>query len=228
MRTSAIARALSAALLAACATTSHDAGPAPETWRTGSAAPAPAASTDERLDIYVASFGLSPTVAKRYPELAASQVGWGIANRIDEALADTRRFRSHESSAEIVEQIEGLMSGARAAVEDADDPRVGGVRYLLYGEVVDVTTERREEVRGLVGRAETVTRITIQLRLLDRSTRQFTSATGTGSAAAPATGRADELDERSVGSATSDAVRRAAEELLRRLPSTTPGSGAPR
>ncbi len=176
----------------------------------------------------MASFGLSPTVAKRYPELVANQVGWGIANRIDEALADTRRFRSHESSAEIVEQIEGLMSGARAAVEDADDPRVGGARYVLYGEVVDVTTERREEVRGLVGRAETITRITIQLRLLDRATRQYTSATATGSAAAPATGRVDELDERSVGSATSDAVRRAAAELLRRLPASAPGSSAPR
>ena len=228
---------VAAALVAAgCATTTQSAAPAEPAWRRAGAAPAapgpaPAApaAPDRRLAVYVASFGLAPSVAASHPELASAQVGLGIGNRIADALYDTGRFRFLEEKAELAERIAGLL--ARGAGAEADEPSAASAAadsgaapaeaaWLLYGEVVAVDVARRERVSGVVGRSEVETRVGVQIRLVERASRRFVPATATGvdvarGGARP--GRADELDPAAVAAATAAAVRQAAAELAAKL-----------
>ena len=228
---------------AGCATTVSDRKPAQPTWRAGDAAaaapsggaaagtPSPAspsggagarpAAPAGKLAVYVARFDLAPSVAQRYPRLAAGQVGFGISNRVVEALYACGRFQFLEEKAEVAQRIAGLLRGNAPADPEAASPREA--RWLIYGEVVDVKVARRESVAGLAGRTEVETTVTLQLRLLDRATRRFSPATGSGSdvsrvsSDAGQRGEAGELDERAVASATDQAARQAVAELLRGL-----------
>ena len=163
--------ALFAALIAAsCATTTRSAARAEPTWRRAEAAPSvPAASAAEPLPVYVASFGLAPSVAADHFELASAQVGLGIGNCIADALYDTGRFRFLEEKAELAQRLADLIARRASGAETAEDP--GGeaaaapagtppeVHWLLYGEVVSVEVARRESVAGIVGRSEVETRV---------------------------------------------------------------------
>ena len=173
----------------------------------------PRLAAGDPLPVYVAGFGLSRAVAGTYPELADSQVGWGLCQRIVDALFDSGRFLFLEEKAEVVERMAALLRRRTApeapAPEEAD--------WLLYGEVVDLHVARREKISRAA--AEHETRITLQIRLLERASGRFYPAAATGRHVARLTGwkggRAiDDLDERSVALATDDAVRRAAEALL--------------
>jgi hypothetical protein len=206
---------------AGCATTVSDHRPAQPTWRAGDAAAAPAAGAAGKLAVYVAKFDLAPSVARRYPRLAAGQVGFGISNRIVEALYACDRFQFLEEKAEVAQRIAGLLRGNTPADPESASPREA--RWLIYGEIVDVAVARRESVAGLAGKTEVETAVTLQLRLLDRTTHRFSPATGSGSDVSREGGRhpgvdeAGELDERAVAAATDQAVRQAVAELLRRL-----------
>jgi hypothetical protein len=224
----------------ACATTRTDSGPAPATWH-APAAPAaggPLLAPGARLDVYVAGFGLSDSVAKRYPELIAGQVGFGIANRLVEGLYESGRFTFREEKAEVVERTADLLRGHRAAA----DPGAAGlpdVRWLLYGEVVDLRTARRESVRGFKTENEVETEVTLQIRLLDRRSHTFHPATASGTQRSPQPVQAavtaggspppasgaraaaaegtDALDPAAVAAATDQAVARAVAQLVAEL-----------
>lgn len=220
---------------AGCATTRTDPGPAPETWRApvAPAAGRPLLAPGARLDVYVAGFGISDSVAKRYPELVAGQVGFGIANRLVEGLYESGRFTFREEKAEVVERTADLLRGRRAAA----DPAAAGlpdVRWLLYGEVVDLRSARRESVHGLKSENEVDTEVTLQIRLLDRHSRTFHPATASGtqrspepvraavasggtSPPAPASPGVGELDPAAVAAATDQAVSRAVAQLVAEL-----------
>lgn len=215
---------------AGCATTVSDRKPAQPTWRAGDAAATPAggsgvaaptAAAAGKLAVYVAKFDLAPSVARRYPRLAAGQVGFGISNRIVEALYACDRLQFLEEKAEVAQRVAGLLRGNAPADPEAASPREA--RWLIYGEVVDVEVARRESVAGLAGKTEVETKVTLQLRLLDRTTHRFSPATGSGSDVSREGGRhpevneAGELDERAVAAATDQAARQAVAELLRRL-----------
>lgn len=168
------------------------------------------------LPVYVAGFGLSSTVARTYPELPASQVGWGLSQRIVESLYDSGRFTFVEEKAEVVEHVARLLRGE----VPAGGGEAGEAEWLLYGEVVDLQVARREKITK--GAAEIETRITLQTRLVERESQRFYPATATGSHVARLVGwkagrPIDELDERSVGMATDAAVREAVEKLVRSL-----------
>lgn len=205
--------------LMGCATTLQQGPVARETWHTDRTAPATLDSgSGEPIRVYVASFGLAGSVAETYPQLAASQVGWGICNRIVEGLYDTGRFAFVEEKAEVVEHMARLLrgGGGEKAAAEAQVP------WVLYGEVVDLQVPRRETVAGFKATTEIETRITLQLRLVERSSRRFFPASATGTYTVPLRewkgGRAvQDLDARSVGLATDEAVRLAAAKLMARL-----------
>lgn len=222
---------------AGCATTRTDPGPAPETWHAPASATAaaggPLLAPGARLDVYVAGFGISDSVARRYPELVAGQVGFGIANRLVEGLYESGRFTFREEKAEVVERTADLLRGRRAAA----DPAAAGlpdVRWLLYGEVVDLRSARRESVHGLKSENEVDTEVTLQIRLLDRRSRTFHPATASGTqrspqpvraavtaggSAPPASASPDsgELDPAAVAAATDQAVSQAVAQLVAEL-----------
>jgi curli biogenesis system outer membrane secretion channel CsgG len=246
-RLAALAAAALGSIAAGCATTTHDRGPAEATWRRGGAAPAAAAAgSTEPVAVYVASFGLAPSVAADHPELTSAQVGLGVSNRIADALYDTGRFRFLEEKAEVAARIAGLLARGAAGAEagesagetpagetaaegapaEAGDDETAALaappeaRWLLYGEVVAVEVERRESVAGVVGRSEVETRVGVQIRLVDRETRRFVPATATGAHVGRSGGREGDLgalDPAAVGAATAEAVRKAAAALVAKL-----------
>ena len=199
------AAALAAVLLAGCAVTVHDRD------RGGTPPPATAISgmpdLEPPITVYVSSFGLAPSLAERHPELREAAVGWGISQRIVEALYAAGGFRFREEKAQMA---------ARLAEGRASEGSAGGglpeVRWLLYGEVTDVRTSR-DDAFGL-RRSEVATEVTVQIRLLDRTTGRFHPADGTGRVTRR---RGPDLEPRAVGEATDLAVRRAAGALASRL-----------
>lgn len=207
-----IAVAGAAVLCAGCATTVRDTERVEPTWRSARAAEAPSAASGERLTVYVASFGLSEAVAERHPELTEARAGWGLAQRIADALYESQRFRFLEEKAELAERLADLRTRT-------GDPAVPAeAHWLLYGELVDVEMEREERVTGFAGRSETITRATVQIRLVDRSDGRYWPATGTGSSAPSRTDRDGAgLDADSLAAATGEAVRAAAAALVGRL-----------
>ncbi len=213
-----VAIAIMLIFVSACATTVHDRGPVASTWRQRDAVPAAAPSIPEQLPVYVASFGLAPSVAQRYPELTTAQVGLGISNRIAEALYDSGRFIFVEEKAEMAQRISELIRGAAAAPDPPAGPME--VRWLLYGEVAELRVARHESVAGVRAKAEVEIRVTIQIRLLDRASRRYFPATATGSSVARLRDRDADYDEVAVGVATEQAVRLAAEQLLANLEET--------
>ena len=203
-------------LAVGCATTTRTTAPEQATWQASRPAAAAPVVGDGPLSVYVVGFGLSSQVAALYPELAESQVGWGICNRIVESLYDSGRFTFVEEKSEIVERMVALM---RATTTPDPDLAQGDVPWLLYGEVVDLQVAVKEQAVGIVGSTTKETRMTIQIRLVDRSNKNFYPATGTGDYAEKvrdwkAGGTFDDLDESSVGAATDEAVRAAAGKLL--------------
>jgi hypothetical protein len=165
--------------------------------------------------VYVVAFGLAPSVAARWSELETARAGFGVAQRIADALYESGSFTFLEEKAEVVARLDELLerqpadSAARTSLAEAGAP------WLLYGEIVDLVTERAEIVRGLSGRGEVETRVTVQLRLVERASGRFHPATGTGASRAPS--RSDTLDPVAVAEATNEAVGRAALALLERL-----------
>lgn len=169
----------------------------------------------EPLPVYVAGFGLSATVERLYPELAESRVGWGLCQRIVESLYDSGRFTFVEEKAEVVHRMARLLRDP-----SADEVPTQAAEWLLYGEVVDLQVARREKIRR--GGAELETRITLQIRWVERRSQHVFPATGSGSHVARLVdwkaGRPiDDLDERSIGIATDVAVAQAVERLLQSL-----------
>lgn len=177
----------------------------------------PPRAPDEKLRVYVASFGLAAQVADTYPELAQSQTGLGICSRIVDALWESDRFTFLEEKAEVVDQMVRLM---RDEVREKEAVAATEAPWLLYGEVVDLQVVRDEKITRL--KTEMETRLTLQIRLVERASRRFVPATGVGIHRAPLTdwrGGAEikDLDPRSVAFATDAAVLAAADRLTELL-----------
>ena len=219
-----LAASCAISLLAGCATTVRDDSPVEPTWRSARAAEAPAVGA-ESVAVYVASFGLAAAVAERHPELAEARAGWGISQRIVDALYDSGRFRFLEEKAEMAERLADFRVRPAAEPEGGEGSEPGraregpdAARWLLYGELVEVREARTEGVAGLRSRVETEIRVTVQIRLVERDGGRFFPATGEGAAVIEAGRNGDGgLDAAALATATGEAVRAAADRLAERL-----------
>jgi hypothetical protein len=203
--------------LFACAGTVHQRGSTEPTWQKSGSGTGEPALTALAVPRHVVRFGLAPSVAERYPELVSAQVGLGISNRIVEALYGSQRFSLREEKADVVQRVAKHLAlhGAESGEESGEEsPAPPAVRWWLYGEVIEVRTAERETVRGLRGKTEVETTVTVQIRLLDHDSGRFSPAT--------ASGRdvrlwRSEFDGAAIAVATEVAVQQAVEQLLEGL-----------
>ncbi|MBI2567512.1 MAG: hypothetical protein HYV63_10815 [Candidatus Schekmanbacteria bacterium] len=173
---------------------------------------------------YVVELGISAAVLAAYPGLVEPQVGFGVAERVVEALYGSGLFRLVEEKADVTERVqEQLARGAGGATgqENTDAP-AAAVAYLVYGEIVDVVTQRAETVTGISGGVRLATRVRIQVRIVERSSGRAGAAMGMGevdlelgASAAAALQRLGGLDPGSVAGATGAAVEQAVSTLRR-------------
>ncbi len=142
--------------------------------------PRSAAAADSQQDpipIAVLPLGLTAETHQRYPQLAESNVGFGIHNILVNRLYDSGRFRLVEDKPEVIDDlIHRQWVSSSGAVDPESAVRHGrilGARYVLYGEVYDFSTRRLRRKRW-------ETRIAVQLRIVDVETTEYVPASGTG------------------------------------------------
>jgi|CXWL01.1.fsa_nt_gi hypothetical protein len=182
-------------------------------WRRAHPAPSPPVQpvgpATEPLPIYVASFDVAPSALERWPALRAAGVGLGLAQRIADAVYGSGRFQLLEEKAEVVAR---LATGLDGSVPPADEV-LPEADWLLYGEINEVTVTAHEKA---FSKSTDETRVSVQLRLVERATRRVRLATGVGAATSPGTrlgAHNNQLDPAAVAEATGRAVTAAAEEL---------------
>ncbi len=176
--------------------------------------------------IQVIRFGVPQEVAKKYPELGQRRVGWGLANRIVDILYETKRFEFVEEKEKVLDKMfrtwKLSMSGAVSDSTAVEPGALNAPEYLLYAEVFDFSVGNRESVTGVAVKSEDITRIGIQLRLVDVETGEYIPASGTGMVTVTknATVWAADLesfDQSTVGQASELALYDAIHTLLRRM-----------
>lgn len=182
--------------------------------------------TGEKRRVQIVRFGLPDSVAQLYPELREKRVGWGMCNRLVDALYETNRFTLVEEKHAVLQKImETWALGQSGAVSEETAPEVGGLtapQFLVYAEVYDFAVGTSESVMGVVSKGTETTRIGVQVRLVDVQTSEYTPASGIGEAAvvkgrvlwAPST---EQFDQSTVGKASGLAVNTAVNKLVKRL-----------
>ena len=195
-----------AASLCSCATTyvEPDRNPAAENPQTQPRQPE---YTGPKIVVAVLPLGLSDRAASRYPHLLDKNVGFGIHNRLTEALYDSGRFTFVEDKGGIIKDVmdrqwmsaNGMVSQSRAI----EMGKILGATKVIYGEVYDYG-ESGEQIRGLSAKKNLKTRMGIQIRCVDVETLEYIPGSGTGIGT-------------DVSSAADQALQQASASLLKRL-----------
>ena len=134
--------------------------------------------------VQVMSFDLPDTLVKRYPELGKKRIGFGLANRLVDAFYETNRFQFVEEKDAVLNKIMKNWAMAQTgAVAESSAVKTDGLlapQYLVYAEVFDFSVGNTQEVNGLAAKERKVTRIGVQIRIVDVATSEYVPASGVG------------------------------------------------
>jgi curli biogenesis system outer membrane secretion channel CsgG len=140
--------------------------------------------TGPKKRVQVMSFDLPDTLVKRYPELGQKRIGFGLANRLVDAFYETNRFQFVEEKDAVLNKImKNWAMSQTGAVAEASAVKTDGLlapQFLVYAEVFDFSVGNTQEVNGLAAKERKVTRIGIQIRLVDVATSEYVPASGVG------------------------------------------------
>jgi curli biogenesis system outer membrane secretion channel CsgG len=187
----------------------------------------PAAYNGPKTRLQVVQFDLPQKTLAAYPELAEKRVGWGLNNQLVDAFYDAGRFEFVEEKDEIINRMMKTWALSQSGVvSDSTAIKEGGLkapRYLVYAEVFDFSVSTGEMVVGLAARQDKITRIGIQIRLVDVASGQYIPSSGIGEVTVEKNAvifSADQkgFDQSTVGKASKLAINTAVNQLLRRLP----------
>ena len=176
--------------------------------------------------IQVIKFGIPADIAQKYPELAEKRVGWGLCNRIVEGFWETNRFEYIEEKEAIIKKmVEQWVLSQTGIVAEETAIKPGSLKapeYLIYAEVFDFGVSHSEEIIGLRVEEKNTTVIGIQIRMVDVATGEFIPASATGESITRGVGTwasVDlDFDQTTVGMASQEAVNKAINILINRLP----------
>jgi curli biogenesis system outer membrane secretion channel CsgG len=218
-----VAAAVTVAMACQCASVSQSHPPQEDT----TLAPAEFAAYDgPKTRLQVIRFGVGDEVRTQYPELAHKRVGWGLCNRVVDILYETNRFTFVEEKQKMLDRMletwKLSLSGAVAESTAVRPNTLNAPEYLVYAEVFDFSVGNRETVTGLSVQQDDITRIGIQLRLVDVETGRYIPASGTGEVTVTKNARvwaptAEQFDQSTVGRASNEALYRAVHTLVSRM-----------
>lgn len=190
--------------------------------------PASGASYDgPRTRVQVIRFGVPKEVVDKYPELADKRVGWGLCNRIVDALYTTGRFEYIEEKEAMLEKMIEQWKLSQAGIYTSETAIEAGQlkapEYLIYAEVFDFAVGKAEQVKGMKKEDKLVTHIGIQIRMVEVKSGSYIPASGNGEATSAQSGtiwaqNRNEFDQTTVGIASQQAVDSAVKQLLERFP----------
>lgn len=167
------------------------------------------------VPLAVLALGLTAETHARYPQLADASVGFGIHNRVVQALDDTGRFRLVEDNPKILKDMIDnqwlAAGGALASGAATSAARRLGARFVVYGEVFEFGLRE-------LSRKEREVRVGLQLRLVDVQTTEYVPAST--SAVVRTRGPVLEGEQKkdfarsAVGEATATAITQAVRDLI--------------
>lgn len=217
--------ALCCGALWACASVSTQTAATTSTAKTETPASFPPYA-GPKTRVQVIRFGIPSDIVEKYQELADKRVGWGLCNRIIEALWSTGRFEYIEEKEAILERMIDQWKLSQAGIYTSETAVEAGQlkapEYLIYAEVFDFAVSKSEKVLGAKKQEATTTRIGIQIRMVDIKTGTYIPASGNGEAATTQGGtiwakNRSEFDQTTVGIASQQAVNAALLQLLERF-----------
>lgn len=177
-----------------------------------------------RHRVQVIRLGVGKDIAERHPELIDRRVGYGLSNRLLEALYETGRFDFVEEKDSVLKKMADQWRLSEAGIV-SEQTRTApgsltGAEFIVYAEVFDFSVSKAENLAVGMTNLKNSTLIGVQIRLVHAETGEYVAASGSGDATTTASSvwvsPTVEFDQSTVGIATRRAVNQAVDQLLRR------------
>jgi hypothetical protein len=185
--------------------------------------------TGKPIPVALLSIGVSDEVLSQYPELGDYRVGLGLANIVVAFMDETFRFEFVETKDEIKDRMVSQMKASDKGISANKIELKGNIvlaNYFGYVEVYDFSISEDETINLKDGIKNTlVTRLGLQLKLVDAQTGLYMTGSGLGTSTTirELTFLSDQnLDEvnfnqSSIGIATKKALETAVAKVVRRM-----------
>lgn len=181
------------------------------------------------VPVALLSIGISDEVLSQYPELGDYRVGLGLANIVVAFMDETFRFEFVETKDEIKDRMINQMKASDKGIS-ANKIEVKGnivlAKYFGYVEVYDFSISEDETVNLKDGVKNTlVTRLGLQLKLVDAETGLYMTGSGLGMATTTremtllndANLEEVAFNQSSIGTSTKKALETAVAKVVKRM-----------
>lgn len=181
------------------------------------------------VPVALLTIGISDEVLAQYPELGDYRVGLGLANIVVAFMDETFRFEFVETKDEIKDRMIAQMKASDKGIT-ANKIEVKGnivlAKYLGYVEVYDFSISEDETINLKDGVKNTlVTRLGLQLKLVDAETGLYMTGSGLGTATTTreltflSDANLEEVafNQSSIGTSTKKALETAVAKVIKRM-----------
>ena len=183
----------------------------------------------EPVPVAILSIGVSEEVLSQYPELGDYRVGLGLSNITVAFMEETFRFDFVETKDEIKDRmVTQYKASAKGLLTEKYELKgnIVGAKYFGYIEVYDFSISEDETVNLKDGvKNVLVTRLGLQVRLVDAQSRLYMTGSGLGKSTTTRemTLLNDEnleevaFNQSSIGTATKKALNTAVYKIVKRM-----------
>ena len=183
----------------------------------------------EPVPVALLTIGISDEVLSQYPELGDYRVGLGLANIVVAFMDETFRFEFVETKDEIKDRMVAQMKASDKGISANKIELKGNIvlaKYLGYVEVYDFSISEDETINLKDGVKNTlVTRLGLQLKLVDAETGLYMTGSGLGTATTTRelTLLSDQnleevaFNQSSIGTSTKKALETAVAKVVKRM-----------
>jgi curli biogenesis system outer membrane secretion channel CsgG len=182
--------------------------------------------TGPKKRVQVMQFDVPQKYLDNYPELAEKRIGFGLCNRLVDAFYETNRFDFIEEKQAIIDRmLQSWALSQSGAVNEETAVQSEGLNapeYLVYAEVYDFSVSTSESIAGVAARQDKITRLGIQVRMVDVATGQYVPSSGIGEVVVEENAviwaaNQESFDQSTVGKASQLAINTAVNTLVKRL-----------
>ena len=183
----------------------------------------------EPVPVAILSIGVNEEILKQYPELGDYRVGLGLSNITVAFMEETFRFEFVETRDEIKDRmVTQYKASAKGLLTEKYELKgnIVGAKYFGYIEVYDFSISEDETINLKDGVKNTlVTRLGLQVRLVDAQTGLYMTGSGLGTSTTTRemTLLNDEnleevaFNQSSIGTATKKALNTAVYKIVKRM-----------
>lgn len=183
----------------------------------------------EPVPVALLTIGISDEVLSQYPELGDYRVGLGLANIVVAFMDETFRFEFVETKDEIKDRMVAQMKASDKGISANKIELKGNIvlaKYLGYVEVYDFSISEDETINLKDGVKNTlVTRLGLQLKLVDAETGLYMTGSGLGTATTTreltllSDANLEEVafNQSSIGTSTKKALETAVAKVVKRM-----------